>query len=70
MYQKLIIAGYVGNEPSKKYMASDTPVTTFSVATSDYKVETTWWRVSGRVSRQRVATSTCTSGATFWSKVY
>ena len=46
MYQKLIIAGYVGNEPSMKYTTGSDPVTTFSVATSGYKDETTWFRVS------------------------
>jgi len=46
MYQKLIIVGNLGKDPEMKYTTGGDPVTTFSVATSDYKDETTWFRVS------------------------
>ena len=49
MYQKLIIVGNCGADPSMKYSVDGKPNTTFSVATSR-KVngadETTWFRVS------------------------
>jgi len=46
MYQKLIIIGNLGKDPEMKYTTGGDPVTSFSVATSGYKDETTWWRVS------------------------
>ena len=55
MYQKLIIAGNLGNDPEMRYLPNGTAVTSFSVATSrrwtDQQTgqpveETTWFRVS------------------------
>ena len=49
MYQKLIIVGNCGADPSMKYSVDGKPNTTFSVATSRKagdKDETTWFRVS------------------------
>ncbi|GAB4165252.1 MAG: hypothetical protein Fur0021_40770 [Candidatus Promineifilaceae bacterium] len=55
MYQKVIVVGYLGNNPEMRYMADGTAVTSFSVATSrrwtDRNTgqpvdETTWFRVS------------------------
>jgi single-strand DNA-binding protein len=48
-YQKLIIIGNLGGEPSMRYTVDGKPVTSFSVATSrkyNDKEETTWFRVS------------------------
>jgi len=53
-YQKLIIVGYLGNEPEMRYTPDGTPVTNFNVATS-YRwtnrdgskgEETVWFRVT------------------------
>jgi len=54
MYQKIIIVGRLGADPSLSYTADGTPVTSFSVATdrrwtdADGKAQskTTWFRVS------------------------
>ena len=46
MYQKLIIAGHVGQDPTMKFTPDGKAVTTFSVATSTRKDETVWFRVS------------------------
>lgn len=55
MYQKVIIAGNLGGDPVMRYTADGTPVTTFSVATSERwsdretgerRERTTWWRVT------------------------
>ena len=46
MFQKLIIAGHCGGEPSMRYTVDGKPVTSFSVAVSDRKDETMWVRVS------------------------
>ena len=46
MFHKLIIAGHCGNEPTMKYTTDGKAVTTFSVAASNRKDETTWFRVS------------------------
>ena len=46
MYQKLILIGNLGKDPEMKYTTGGDPVTSFSVATSGYKDETTWFRVS------------------------
>jgi single-strand DNA-binding protein len=54
MYQKMIIAGYLGKDPEMRYAPNGDAVTSFSVATSrkytdksGQKVdETTWFRVS------------------------
>ena len=49
MYQKLIIVGNCGADPSMKYSVDGKPNTTFNVASSrkiNDKDETTWFRVS------------------------
>ena len=55
MFQKVIIAGNLGGDPVMRYTADGTPVTSFSVATSERwsdrntgerRERTTWWRVS------------------------
>jgi len=55
MFQKLIIAGYLGNDPEMRYMPDGQAVTNFSVATNrkwtnkatgEIQKETTWFRVS------------------------
>jgi single-strand DNA-binding protein len=46
MYAKIFLVGNLGNEPIMKHTTDGNPVTSFSVATSGYKDETTWFRVS------------------------
>ncbi len=46
MFHKLIIAGHCGNEPTMKYTTDGKAVTTFSVAASNRKDETAWFRVT------------------------
>ncbi|MCI0581143.1 MAG: single-stranded DNA-binding protein [Chloroflexi bacterium] len=55
MYQKLIVAGNLGNDPELRYMADGQAVTNFSMAcnrrwndqaTGEQKEEVTWFRVS------------------------
>jgi single-strand DNA-binding protein len=54
MYQKIIIAGYLGRDPEMRYTPQGTPVTNFSVATSRKWTnadgtpgeETVWFRVT------------------------
>jgi single-strand DNA-binding protein len=54
MYQKVIIAGYLGRDPEMRYLPSGQAVTSFSVATdnrytsSDGQLvnETTWFRIT------------------------
>jgi single-strand DNA-binding protein len=49
MYQKVIIAGNLGNDPSMRYTQDGTPVTSFSVAVNTGYGEnkgTIWFRVS------------------------
>jgi len=54
MYHKIIIAGYLGQDPEMRYTQDGTPVTNFSVATSrkwtspngQQRDETVWWRVT------------------------
>jgi single-strand DNA-binding protein len=54
MFQKVIIAGNLGGDPVMRYTSDGTPVTSFSVATSERwsdrsgerKERTTWWRVT------------------------
>ena len=54
MYQKIIIAGYLGQDPNLRYLDDGTPVANFSVATSNKWTgadgtkhdETTWFRVT------------------------
>jgi len=46
MFHKLTIVGNLGNEPTMKYTTDGKAVTTFSVAASNRKDETTWFRVT------------------------
>ena len=46
MYHKLIIVGNLGKDPEMKYTTDGKAVTTFSVAASNRKDETTWFRVT------------------------
>ena len=46
MYQKLIIIGNLGKEPEMKYTTDGKAVTTFSVAASNRKDETVWYRIT------------------------
>ena len=46
MYQKLIIIGNLGKDPEMRYTPDGKAVTTFSVAASNRKDETVWFRVS------------------------
>ena len=54
MYQKIIVVGYLGNDPEMRYTPSGQAVTNFSVASSrrytgsDGQLvdETTWFRIS------------------------
>ena len=46
MYHKLTIVGNLGNEPTMKYTTDGKAVTTFSVAASNRKDETTWFLVT------------------------
>ena len=54
MYQKVILAGYLGRDPEMRYTPDGTPVTNFSIATSESwtgqdgqrQERTTWWRVT------------------------
>jgi single-strand DNA-binding protein len=54
MYQKVILAGNLGRDPEMRYTPDGTPVTSFSVATSErwtgqdgqQQERTTWWRVT------------------------
>ena len=54
MYQKIIIAGYLGRDPEMRYTPQGTPVTHFSVATSRRWTsadgtpgeETVWFRIT------------------------
>ena len=46
MFHKLTIVGNLGNEPTMKYTTDGKAVTTFSVAASNRKDETVWFRVS------------------------
>ena len=46
MFHKIIIVGRLGADPEQKYTADGKAVTTFSVAASNRKDETTWFRVS------------------------
>ena len=46
MHQKLILIGNLGNDPTMKYTTDGKAVTTFSVAASNRKDETVWFRVS------------------------
>ena len=46
MYHKLTIVGNLGKDPEMKYTTDGKAVTTFLVAASNRKDETTWFRVS------------------------
>tara|TARA_Y100000310_G_scaffold337107_1_gene423308 strand:+ start:671 stop:1078 length:408 start_codon:yes stop_codon:yes gene_type:complete len=53
MYQKLVIVGNLGGDPEMRYTPQGTPVTNFSVATSEkwtqdgeQRERTTWFRVT------------------------
>jgi single-strand DNA-binding protein len=54
MYQKIILAGNLGRDPEMRYTPDGTPVTNFSVATTErwtgqdgqQQERTTWWRVT------------------------
>lgn len=46
MYSKTTIVGNLGRDPEMRYMSDGTAVTTFSVATTDFKKNTYWYRVS------------------------
>ena len=46
MYHKLTIVGNLGSDPIMKYTPDGKAVTTFSVAASNRKDETVWFRVS------------------------
>lgn len=46
MYHKLTIVGNLGSDPIMKYTPDGKAVTTFSVAASNKKDETVWFRVS------------------------
>lgn len=46
MYHKLTIVGNLGKDPDMRFTTDGKAVTTFSVAASNRKDETTWFRVS------------------------
>jgi len=46
VFHKIIIVGRLGADPEQKYTVDGKAVTTFSVAASNRKDETTWFRVS------------------------
>jgi single-strand DNA-binding protein len=54
MYQKIILVGHLGRDPEMRYTPDGTPVTNFSIATSErwtgrdnqQQERTTWWRIS------------------------
>ena len=54
MYQKVILAGHLGRDPEMRYTPDGTPVTNFSIATTEKwtgqdgqpQERTTWWRVT------------------------
>ena len=46
MFHKLTIVGNLGKEPELKYTTDGKAVTTFSVAASNRKDETVWYRIT------------------------
>ena len=46
MYHKLTIVGNLGKDPEMKYTTDGKAVTTFSVAASNRKDETVWYRIT------------------------
>ena len=46
MYQKITLVGNLGRDPEMKYLPDGKAVTNFSMATTNYKKETAWFRVS------------------------
>ncbi len=71
MYQKVIIAGNLGNDPEMRYMPDGTAVTNFSVATNrrwtdrangEPREETTWFRVSAWRQQAEIANEYLSKG--------
>jgi single-strand DNA-binding protein len=71
VYQKIIVAGYLGRDPEMRYMSDGTAVTNFSIATSrrwtdrasgQPRDETTWFRVSVWGRKAEVAHQYLTKG--------
>jgi single-strand DNA-binding protein len=46
MFQRTTIVGYLGNTPEQRFTPEGKAVTGFSVAVSDRKGDTTWFRVT------------------------
>jgi len=46
MYHRIIICGNLGKDPEMKYTTDGKAVTTFSVAASNRKDETVWYRIT------------------------
>jgi len=46
MYQSVILVGYLGNDPQQRFTPKGDAVTNFSLAVSDRKDDTIWFRVS------------------------
>jgi single-strand DNA-binding protein len=54
MYQKIVLVGNLGRDPEMRYTPDGTPVTSFSIATSEtwtdrsgeQQERTTWWRIT------------------------
>ena len=46
MFHKIIIVGRLGADPEQKYTVDGKAVTTFSVAASNRKDETVWFRIT------------------------
>lgn len=70
MYSKVIIAGYLGRDPEMRYTPDGTPVTTFSVATSNRWTkqdgtpgeETTWFRITAWRRQAEICNQYLTKG--------
>ena len=71
MYQKVIIAGNLGNDPEMRYMPDGTAVTNFSVATNrrwtdrasgESREETVWFRVSAWRQQAEIANEYLSKG--------
>ena len=46
MYQRTTLVGYLGSNPEQRFTPEGKAVTSFSVAVSDRKDDTTWFRVT------------------------
>ena len=46
MYSETTIVGFLGKNPELKFTPKGIAMTKFSVATTNYKDETTWWNVT------------------------